>query len=165
MKWKIVTDSGANIRYETTITEQVKFQLVPLLINIGTELFIDNDLDNVPQLMDSMEQSKLGSSSACPSPDTYANAFSDADNVICFTLSSGLSGSYNSAQLGRNLVLENHPEKNIYIFDSLSAGSEMDLLIDRRYEKHCVWLLMIYFKWKRESMIFIWKWHRRKNLK
>lgn len=134
MKWKIVTDSGACIRYPNKVGENVGFQLVPLLINIGTELFIDNDIDNVPNLMQTMEASKMGSSSACPSPDTYATAFMDADNVICFTLSSGLSGSYNSAQLAKDIVLETYPDKKIHIFDSLAAGPSVDLLITRAIE-------------------------------
>lgn len=134
MKWKILADSGSCIRHEEKLTDEIGFQVVPLLINIGTELFIDNDLAKVPALMDSMEQSKLGSSTACPSPDTYASAFMDADNVICFTISGALSGSYNSAQLAKNIVLESHPEKNIEIIDSLSAGSEMDLLVEKAVE-------------------------------
>lgn len=134
MKWKIITDSGANIRYDQTISENVAFQAIPLLINIGTELFIDNDLAKVNGLMDLMEQSKLGSSTACPSPDTYANAFMDSDNIICFTISSALSGSYNSAQLAKSIALESNPNKNIYIFDTLSAGSEMDLLVAKAIE-------------------------------
>ncbi|MBK0348253.1 DegV family protein [Aerococcaceae bacterium zg-ZJ1578] len=134
MKWKIVTDSGANIRLNSQINEEVGFEVVPLLINIGTELFIDNDLEKIPYLMDTMESSKLGSSSACPAPDTYAKAFADADNIICFTLSSGLSGSYNSAMLAKETVLEQDPTKNIFIFDSLSAGSEVDLLINKAIE-------------------------------
>lgn len=134
MKWKILADSGSCIRHEEKITDEIGFQVVPLLINIGTELFIDDDLSKVPDLMDSMEHSKLGSSTACPSPDTYASAFMDADNVICFTISGALSGSFNSAQLAKNLVLESHPEKNIQIIDTLSAGTEMDILVDKSIE-------------------------------
>ena len=134
MKWKILADSGSCIRHEEKITDEIGFQVVPLLINIGTELFIDDDLSKVPDLMDSMEHSKLGSSTACPSPDTYASAFMDADNIICFTISGALSGSFNSAQLAKNLVLESHPEKNIQIIDTLSAGTEMDILVDKTIE-------------------------------
>lgn len=131
MKWKIITDSGSTIRYESKINEDIGFQVIPLLINIGTELFVDDDIAKTSKLMDSMEHSKLGSSSACPSPDTYANAFLDADNIICFTITGAISGSYNSAQLAKNIVLESHPDKNIHIFDSFSAATEMDLLIDK----------------------------------
>lgn len=129
MKWKIVTDSSANIRFDGKVNENIDFQVVPFLINIGTDLYIDNDLNKVPELMDAMEASKLGSSSACASPDTFEKAFEGTENVICFTISSALSGSYNAAELGRNLLLESNPNQNVYIFDTLSAGSEQDLLI------------------------------------
>lgn len=134
MKWKIVTDSSASIRFDDKINGHIDFQVVPFLINIGTDLFIDNDINQVPNLMDAMEASKLGSSSACAAPDTFEKAFEGAENVICFTISSALSGSYNSAVLGRNLSLEKNPHQNIHIFDTLSAGSEQDLLIRKTIE-------------------------------
>lgn len=45
-----------------------------------------------------------------------------AERVYAVTLSSNLSGSYNSAVLGKNLLLENRPEQKIYVFDSRSAS-------------------------------------------
>ena len=61
--------------------------------------------------------------SACPSPERYRKAFDcDADHVYCVTLSAELSGSYNSAMLGRSLVEEKHPGKKIHIFNSCSAS-------------------------------------------
>ncbi|MDQ9759038.1 DegV family protein, partial [Acinetobacter baumannii] len=50
--------------------------------------------------------------SACPSPERYMKAFTcEADHVYCVTLSAELSGSFNSAVLGRDLLLEDYPEK------------------------------------------------------
>ena len=46
----------------------------------------------------------------------------EADHVYAVTLSSELSGSYNSAVLGRNLLLESSPEKKIHVFNSRSAS-------------------------------------------
>ncbi len=61
--------------------------------------------------------------SACPSPERYMKAFEcDAERIYAITLSSELSGSYNSAVLGKNLLLEEHPEKKIYVFNSRSAS-------------------------------------------
>ena len=45
------------------------------------------------------------------------------------TISSSLSGSYNSAMVAREMVLESHPEKRIHVLDSLSTGGEMALAI------------------------------------
>src|SRR5699024_863112 len=60
--------------------------------------------------------------------------FKRADHVICFTLSSKVSGSYNSAEQGKQIALEENPDANIYIFDSKSAGGEIDLLIFKAIE-------------------------------
>ena len=46
----------------------------------------------------------------------------EADHVYAVTLSSELSGSYNSAVLGKNLLLEENPEKKVHVFNSRSAS-------------------------------------------
>ena len=61
--------------------------------------------------------------SACPSPARYLSAFeAEVDNIYVVTLSGRLSGSYNSAEVARNMYMEDHPHKNIFVFDSCSAS-------------------------------------------
>lgn len=61
--------------------------------------------------------------SSCPSPEIYRDAYDcDADHVYAVTLSEKLSGSYNSAVLGKNLYLEDHPDAKVYVFNSCSAS-------------------------------------------
>ena len=61
--------------------------------------------------------------SSCPSPSLYMEAYEgDYDCIFVVTISANLSGSYNSAELGKNLVLEEHPEKKIHVFNSKSAS-------------------------------------------
>ncbi len=134
MKWKIVTDSGADIRSIKHLSNEIDFEVVPLMLNIGEEVFIDTPSIDIDRFMDAMEAEAEASSSACPGPSVYADAFRGAENVICFTLSSGLSGSYNSACLGRDLLLEENPDLNVHVFDSRSAGGEIDLLIYKAVE-------------------------------
>lgn len=128
MKWKIVTDSGSNIREIDNLPEGVDFDLIPLILHVDEKDFVDEPTLDVKELVDAVEKAP-SSSSACPAPGVYAEKFKGADNVICFTISSNLSGSYNSAELGRTIALEENPDANIHIFDSLSAGGEMDLLV------------------------------------
>ena len=45
-----------------------------------------------------------------------------ADHIYAVTLSAELSGSYNSAVLGKNLYQEEHPEAKVYVFNSKSAS-------------------------------------------
>lgn len=128
MKWKIVTDSGSNIREIDNLPEGVDFDLIPLILHVDEKDFVDEPTLDVKELVDAVEKAP-SSSSACPAPGVYAEKFKGADNVICFTISSNLSGSYNSAELGRTIALEENPDANIHIYDSLSAGGEMDLLV------------------------------------
>ena len=133
MKWKLVADSGSTIT-SLPLNEDTVFELVPLMINIGTEVFIDDAQLDIPSFIQTMHDSQATSSTACPSPNAYAQAFEGAENVLCFTLSSGLSGSYNSAMLGRDLLLEQNPTAKVHVFDTLSAGTEMDILVYKAAE-------------------------------
>lgn len=133
MDWKIVTDTGSNIREINNLPENVAFDIIPLILHIDNEDYIDTpDLDTEMLNQKVAEASK--SSSACPAPGVYAEKFAGAENVICFTISSELSGSYNSADQGKQLALEENPDANIYIFDTNSAGGEMDLLVFKAIE-------------------------------
>ncbi|MCR8969240.1 DegV family protein [Facklamia sp. 7083-14-GEN3] len=128
MQWKIVTDSGACIRSIKDISEEIEFEVVPLMLNIDDHAYEDNDQMDTQILINKMESGQK-TGTACSSPESYAQRFKSSPNVLCFTLSSGVSGSYNAACLGRELALEKNPDAKIKIIDSRSAGAEIDLLI------------------------------------
>ncbi|HFI0237714.1 TPA: DegV family protein [Streptococcus suis] len=129
-KWKIVADSGCDYRQLKNLAPDTEFVSVPLTIQIGNQTFVDQaDLD-IDQMMEVMYASSEAASSACPSPQAYQTAFEDAENVIVITITGGLSGSFNAARVARDMFVEEHPEVNIHLIDSLSAGGEMDLLVD-----------------------------------
>ena len=95
--WNIVSDSSCDLRAEDFSSEHVRFESVPLKIRVGEQDFIDNDSLRTVELVHAMREGKGSSSSACPSPAAYARAFEKAEYTVCFTISSALSGSYNSA--------------------------------------------------------------------
>lgn len=128
MKWKIITDTGSNLREIDNLPDNILFDLVPMILHLDNEEVLDTPDINIGELTDKIERSEK-SGSACPAPGVYAEKFKGADNVICFTISSNLSGSYNSAKSGKQLALEENPDANIYVFDTKSAGGEIDLLI------------------------------------
>lgn len=134
MKWKIVADSGSDIRELDSLNQEASYEYVPLMFNIGTKVYVDDETLDIKGFVDAMENESSASSSACPAPNAYAETYKGADNVIVFTISSNLSGSYNSASLGKELILEQNPEANIHIFDTLSAGSEMNILVRKAAE-------------------------------
>ena len=52
-------------------------------------------------------------------------------DVLHITLSSGISGTYNSANIAKDSLLEKYPDRKIYILDSLTASSGFGLLVDK----------------------------------
>ena len=134
MTWNIVSDSSCDLRMAAFESDRVRFETVPLRIQVGEREFLDNDDLVVPDLLDAMSQKKSASSTACPSPAAFARAFEAGDCTVCFTISSNLSGTYNSAVMGREMVLEEHPEKKVCIIDSKATAGAMVLLIRKAKE-------------------------------
>ncbi len=135
MIWNIVSDSSCDLR-KTAFegNDTVHFETVPLRIQVGDREFMDDDQLDVPEMLVAMSAEKAASSTACPSPAAFANAFDKGDYTICFTISGKLSGTYNAAVLGREMVLEEHPEKKIFVMDSKSTAGAMILLIRKATE-------------------------------
>ncbi|HEM3717404.1 TPA: DegV family protein [Streptococcus suis] len=129
-KWKIVVDSGCDYRQLKNLAPDTEFISVPLTIQVGDQAFVDDVNLDIDHMMEVMEASKSAAGSACPSPQAYQAAFEGAENVIVMTITGGLSGSFNAARVARDMYVEEHPEVNIHLIDSLSAGGEMDLIVD-----------------------------------
>ena len=99
--WNIVSDSSCDLRMAGWDSPSVRFETVPLRIQVGTREFLDDDNLMVPDLLDAMAAEKSAASSACPSPAAFARAFEAGDRTVCFTISSNLSGTYNAAVMAR----------------------------------------------------------------
>lgn len=125
MAWMIVSDSSCEIRELERPAAGVQFALVPFKIRIGEREYVDLPTLNVPNMLQAMTDYNGASTSACPSPEEWAEYFLQADNIIAITISSNLSGSYNAALSAREMVLEEHPEKKIFILDTLSCAGAL----------------------------------------
>lgn len=134
MVWNIVSDSSCDLLMSEFDGGSVRFETVPLRIQVGDREFLDNDDLIVPEMLAAMAEEKAAASTACPSPAAFARAFEAGDRTICFTISANLSGTYNAALLAREMVLEEHPEKEICVIDSKSTAGAMILLIRRAKE-------------------------------
>ncbi len=100
------------------------FELVPLeLIIEDYRTWDDKNFDQV-DFLSRVARSDSCAKSACPSPERYLRAMDTPDDTDLFvvTLSGALSGSYNSAKLAADMFLEEHPGRNIHVFDSCSAS-------------------------------------------
>ena len=130
MKWMIATDSSCDLMTLDTGSPEIGFGTVPFSLILDDQEYQDNDALRVPELVDKME-SAASSHSACPSPSDWEELFLQADQVIAFTISGQLSGSYNSAQTGKTMALEKDPDKKIEIIDSRATGPKLVLLVQR----------------------------------
>lgn len=121
MSYKIVLDSCGELLEAWKQDE--RFESVPLTLTVGEENIIDDETFDQTYFLKKVAECPQCPKSACPSPQRYLKAFQcEADHVYGVTLSAELSGSYNSAVLGKNLLEEEQPEKQIYIFNSRSAS-------------------------------------------
>ena len=127
MKWLIAADSSCDLTAMDTGSEEIEYGSVPFMIHVDQQEYVDDGSLNVPQMVDAMEASSA-SHSACPSPAAWEALFMKADHVIAMTISARLSGSYNSAMVGRAMALEKDPGKKIEVIDSLSTGPKLVMM-------------------------------------
>lgn len=121
MSFKIVIDSCGELPKE--LKEDKRFEVASLEIDVDDFHIIDDDTFDQAEFLRRVKESPNVPKSSCPSPERYMKGYHcDADNVYAVTLSSRLSGSYNSAELGKKLYEEEYGAKNIYVFDSKSAS-------------------------------------------
>ncbi len=130
MKYKIVSDSSSDI----LSVEDVPFESVPLkLTSTDREFCDDADLD-VSEMIEYLESHKGRTGSSCPNVAEWEKAFEDAENIFCLTISGSISGSYNAALTAAKKYKEEHPERNIYVINTLSTGPETALIIEKLCE-------------------------------
>lgn len=134
MNWKFVSDSSSDLLESAANFENIDYASVPLKIIVDEEEFVDDEKLDLTAMFNAIKKSIKGTSSACPAPDEWKENFETADNVLAFTISSALSGSYNSAMVARDIVLAENPGKNIYVQDSHSTAGAMVLLMEKACE-------------------------------
>ena len=121
MSYKIVVDSCCELP-EKYLNDS-RFERVPLSLEVGDYHILDDENFDQKRFLQKVAACPTCPKSSCPSPERFMKAYqADVDHVYCVTLSSHLSGSYNSAVLGKTLYEEEFGEKSIYICDSESAS-------------------------------------------
>ena len=129
MEWNIIADSSIDLFELEVAYENIEFSTVPFSIGVGEKEYLDDSSLDIGTLMSAMKECKTASRTACPSTGSWYEQFKKDGNVIAITITSSLSGSYNSACVARNMVLEEQPDKQIAVIDSLSTGPEMVLIL------------------------------------
>ncbi len=120
MTYKIIIDSCGELT--DTMKQDGHFCNVALELSVDDYRIRDDETFNQADFLRRVKESKNCPKSSCPSPESYMEAFGDAEHIYMVTLSSQLSGSYNSAEIAKNIYLEEHPNADVYVFDSRSAS-------------------------------------------
>ncbi len=124
---KIVTDSSSNL----IRLDGVEFACAPLKINTENKEYTDTAELDVNDMVNTLYRYSGKSSTSCPNPTDWLNAFGDAESIVCFTITSNLSGSYNSAHKAKESYEAEHPSRRVLVVDTLSAGPEIALMVEK----------------------------------
>ncbi len=126
MNFRIVTDSSSNV----LSMEGENYAAVPMKIITAHE-YVDKIGLDLARMMEDLKNHKGKSGSSCPNVGEWLEAFGDAAEVFCVTITKYLSGSYNAARQAAETYMEEHPGRKVFVFDSLTAGPELMLLVDK----------------------------------
>lgn len=120
MSYRIIGDSGMDL--PDHLKQDPHIKLVPLTLTVDDETIVDDASFKQHEFLKKMKESTRCPKSSCPSPEAYLEHMDYDGDIYIITLSSQLSGSYNSALLAKKLYLEENPHKNIEVIDSRSAS-------------------------------------------
>ena len=127
---KIVADTSCDL----FSLAHIDFACAPMKISTAEREFVDDTSLDIGEMVEYLYHYKGKSKSSCPNTADWLEAFGDADEVFCVTITSGLSGSYNSACVAKKTYEEEHPGRRVFVIDTLSAGPELTLVIEKLEE-------------------------------
>ncbi len=137
MKLGFVTDSGSDI--DPDYAEKIGVKVVPLSITFSDAPDIAHKEDRSFNLDDYYKKYKTVDNflakTAQPTPHDFFVAYEElaqegVDEIIVSTLSSGLSGTINSARLAANMLKKKNKDIKVHLVDSLNASYAEVLLIE-----------------------------------
>ena len=130
MKRKIVADSSCDM-WELN---GVDFAVAPMTISTDNKHYVDNQELDVHLMSEELAKYKGVSHTACPSVGSWLDCYEGYDEVFVVTLTGAMSGTYNSAMTAKGIYEEENENVKVHVFDSLSSGPEMRLLIEKLKE-------------------------------
>lgn len=132
MKYKIIVDSSSNLTKNYLKDENdIGFDVAPLSIRINDKEYVDDGSISEEELLEKLNNTKEKTSSSCPSPNTFLSKLCGAEYYIIITISSKLSGAFNSANVAKNMY--DNPE-NVMVIDSKLVAGAMRILTDKALE-------------------------------
>ena len=126
---KIVVDSSANLAAPGSAISSV-----PLKILTDEKEYVDDANLNIAAMVWDLQSYHGRSSTACPSPQDWLDAFQDKPYVFCIAITSNLSGSCNAANIAKADYELAFPDRKVCVIDTLSTAGEMELIAEKIQE-------------------------------
>jgi DegV family protein with EDD domain len=120
MEYKIVSDSGCDLTPE--LKREWIIETVPLSMMLGNTIYKDDENLDIENFMAEMHRHKELPRSSCPSPHDFMEKCEEGKINFIVTLSSRLSGSYDSALVAKGILSEKGIEAHVFDSKSASAG-------------------------------------------
>lgn len=131
---KIVLISDSSCDLPLTSINEYDVEIVPFYVSFdGENYYKEIEELSIKDFYQRLRSEKIFPKTSLPSINDYYERFKShieaGNSVICVTLSNHFSGSYNSAVNARELILENYPNAQIEIINSLNATAGQGLLV------------------------------------
>ena len=126
-KTKIVADTSCDL----LSLRHAEFSCAPMKIITSEREFVDDESLDVDEMVEYLDKYKGKSKSSCPNTVDWLDAFGDAEDIFCFTITSSLSGSYNSACAAKQIYEAENEGRRVFVVDTLSTGPEIALAIEK----------------------------------
>lgn len=123
---RIVTDSSANLER----LEKMDYISVPLTVRIGETEYADTPALRVDEMLRAMDACETGTSTACPGVWDWLQAFGEDDRIFAAVLTGRLSGCCGAARIAAGEYMEEHPDRKVFVLDTLSTGPELELIAE-----------------------------------
>lgn len=127
---KIVVDSSA----DTLDLPGVPFACVPMKVITSEKEYVDDEHLDIEGMVEELLQYSGKSTTSCPSVGDWLEAFGDATEIFCVTITSAMSGSFNAANMAKQAYEQQHPERRVHLVDTLSAGPGVRVVIEKLHE-------------------------------
>ncbi len=129
-QYRIVADSAADL----FTLDCVPFSAAPLKVITEKREFSDEEGLDVEEMVDFLKSFDGKSTSSCPNADEWLKAFGNEKYILAVTITGGLSGSYNAAEIAKQIYETEHPDRHVFVVDSLSAGPGEKILVEKLEE-------------------------------
>lgn len=119
--YKIVTDSAWDESLQSA--KELDVVVVPFYVSFDEKNYLKEHKDiEVREFYQTVVDSKVFPKTSLPSIQDYVDVFTsiakEGSDIICYTISKKFSGSFNSANIASQIVMDEYPDRTIKVFDS-----------------------------------------------